>query len=163
MSALISDCTKYRYWLGRDFDQDLLGWEKVRNIVLFVMLNPSTADAETNDKTITRCIGFARSWGFTGFRVVNLYALRLTKKKELFNYEDPIGKENDYWLEKLLKKYPRVVCGWGTDAKQDRVDKFKEIALEVGAKLSCLGTNKGGSPKHPLYLKGDTELIRWED
>ena len=65
MSAVISDCQRYRYWLERDRGERPL---------VFVMLNPSTADAEVDDPTIRRCRRFASDNGYTGIIVVNLYA-----------------------------------------------------------------------------------------
>lgn len=63
-SAVISPCKMYRYLLRRAWDESL-------PTALFVMLNPSTADAEVDDPTIRRCMGFARSWGMGSIEVVN--------------------------------------------------------------------------------------------
>ena len=54
-SAIISDCNKYRYELHRE-------WDKDKKKVLFIMLNPSTADADNNDLTTIRCVNFAKKW-----------------------------------------------------------------------------------------------------
>jgi len=156
--ALISNCKKYRYWLNRPFEDSFLGTKTV----LFVMLNPSTADAFIDDPTIRRCINFAKSWGYKGLIVVNLYAYRATKPCDLWKCKDPVGPENNQWLSKLTKeKNFTVVCAWGANAKSEQVEKFKNITKNNNTKLWCLGTTKNGSPRHPLYIKADQPLIEW--
>src|SRR5262245_19133112 len=86
--ALISPCGLYRYWLTRTWDNSL-------RRVCWVMLNPSTADAEQDDPTIRRCVGFARSWGAGGIIVVNLFAFRASDPKALLRAADPVGPDND--------------------------------------------------------------------
>lgn len=157
-NALISDCEKYRYWLTRSCENMF----PEKGSALFVMLNPSTADANIDDPTIRRCIGFARSWDCNSLTVANLYAYRATKPSELWKCNDPIGPDNDRWLWKLAKEHGDIVCAWGDQAKPERVKEFKKIAKEADVKLWCLGTNKSGSPKHPLYLKADQKLVKWD-
>lgn len=157
MSALISPCGQYRYWLNRGPDNMFM----VRPPALFVMLNPSTADATQDDPTIRRCRGFAESWGHTGFTVVNLYAYRATKPADLWAAVDPIGPDNDDHLYRLTKLYRHAVCAWGANAKPERVQQFIEIARKAGARLWCLGTTKDGAPRHPLYIKATQPLIPW--
>ena len=89
--ATISDCGRYRYGLWR-----IWNWQ-LPNAV-FIMLNPSTADAETDDPTIRRCVGFARSWDLGGVHIANLFALRASDPGELANAQDPIGSANDMYL-----------------------------------------------------------------
>ena len=149
MSAIISDCGQYRYLLTRPSEVEL----PERGTALFLMLNPSTADASLDDPTIRRCRGFAKSWGC---------ALRATNPKELWRHDAPIGAENNYWLEKLAKEYGDVVCAWGANAKPERVNEVYQILKDAGARLWCLGTTKSGAPKHPLYIKADQKLIAWE-
>lgn len=146
----------YRYWLTRDFES----LEQIRDTVLFVMLNPSTANAEFNDPTILRCMNFADSWSMRGLVVVNLYALRSTDPKNLWKHNDPVGPDNDEWLRKICRSHQNIVCAWGNNAKRDRVDQFVELVGD-STKLICLGTNKNGSPKHPLYIKSGTKPVRW--
>lgn len=128
---------------------------------LFVMLNPSTADAEQDDKTIRRCRGFARDWGCAGITVANLYAYRATKPAKLWLADDPVGPDNDNHLRELAKEYGEVVCAWGADAKQERVDQVVEIFRKAGTRLRCLGVTKSGAPRHPLYIKADQPLTEW--
>lgn len=154
MNALISDCGQYRYWLTRH----KLTLLPDRGSALFVMLNPSTADANIDDPTIRRCIGFAQSWDCAGLTVANLYALRATDPRELWSCDDPVGPDNDKHLLSLILEYEDVVCAWGANAKPERVKQFLEIADRPCVRLWCLGTTKAGAPRHPLYLRADAEL-----
>lgn len=158
MGAKLSSCKKYRYSLSRD--TGLLTPDK--GIVLFIMLNPSTADAFTEDPTIRRCMGFAKTWGHSGLVVGNLYALRATNPKELWKADNPIGRNNDYWLKQMMSETKDVVCAWGNNAQPDRAREFINIARELYVNLWCLGINKDGSPRHPLYIKADQKLISYK-
>ena len=149
MSANISDCGQYRYWLRRGSEA---------NALLFIMLNPSTADAVKDDPTIRRCSGFAEKNGYSGIVVANLYAYRATKSRQLWAADDPVGPENDYILEQLVQKQADIVCAWGGKAKPERVARFAEIVNHHDFQLLCLGTTKSGAPRHPLYVKGDQPL-----
>jgi len=158
MSALISGCGNYRYWLSRASE---VPCEPSRKRVLFMMLNPSTADAEIDDPTIRRCRGFAKSWGCNGMAVINLYAFRATNPKELLQCDDPVGIDNDFWIQKLAQEFGYVVCAWGNNAKQERVDHVLSLLFNVP--LMCLGVTKAGMPKHPLYLKSDTQMVEFQN
>lgn len=154
-AAVISDCGSYRYLLRRDLG--LLSESDTEAV--FVMLNPSTADASVDDPTIRRCMGFARSWGHAGLIVINLYAFRSTDPKALRKHPgDVVGPENDEWIRKVLEERSSAICAWGNNADRERVDRFLEIANSVGATLSCLDTTKQGQPKHPLYLSKTASL-----
>ena len=154
--ALISDCGNYRYWLKRPCEFE----HPERGTALFVMLNPSTADADIDDPTIRRCRGFAKRWGCNGLVVANLYALRATSPKDLSAASDPIGPENNWRLRGILREYETVVCAWGANARKDRVDWFVKQLAPLNS-LMCLGTTKSGAPRHPLYIKADQKLIPW--
>ena len=95
-SATFSNCRKYRYALSRS-------WDEKKKIVLFIGLNPSTADEKKDDPTIRRCINYAQSWGFGGLQVANLFAYRATKPTKLRYVENPVGDDNDQQLIKLSK------------------------------------------------------------
>lgn len=156
-SAIISDDQLYRYTLARRWSDDESAF------ATFVMLNPSTADALVDDPTITRCIGFAKSWDMGALHVLNLYALRSVDPKVLWTAEDPVGPKNDDYLTRhaniaLATGWP-LVAGWGANAKPDRVEAV--LALLGENTLQCLGTTKAGAPRHPLYLKADTPLEPW--
>jgi len=128
---------------------------------VFVMLNPSTADATEDDPTIRRCLGFAQAWGRTGLTVANLYALRSTDPKALWKHSDPVGPENDDVLAGLAKQHRELVCAWGANAKPARVSRFRELIEGNGGTLLCLGTTKDGAPRHPLYLSKASQLQKW--
>lgn len=154
MGAIISDCGKYRYVLTRDIKQPVR-WNMP---CLFVMLNPSKADAELDDRTIRRCIGFAEREGCTSLTVVNLYALRSTDPTKLLIDEDPIGPDNDRHILEQIEKHSVgiIVAAWGSHKKA------LTRAIQVMSKFNdayCLGTNKDGQPKHPLYLSKNQPLI----
>lgn len=155
--ALISACGEYRYWLTRD-----TGLLNARNdVAVFVMLNPSTADASADDPTIRRCIAFARSWGCCGLAVVNLYALRSTSPKNLWGHPDPVGPENDRHIAEFAQRHGSVVCAWGANAREQRVTQVANLIRDCGATLHCLGETKHGAPRHPLYLRKDSHRTRW--
>lgn len=158
MSAVISECGTYRYLLTRPSELA----HPDRSTVLFLMLNPSTADASLDDPTIRRCRSFARTWGAAGITVANLYALRATEPAALWLHDHPTGPENDMWLWKLAREYREVICAWGVNAKPNRVLAAMRVFEAAGAKLWCLGTTKDGHPRHPLYVPGDQPMVPWE-
>jgi hypothetical protein len=116
------------------------------------MLNPSVASATIDDPTIRRCIGFAKQYGFTHLNVVNLFALRATDPKELALAADPVGPLNSVYLDNEIRKAGVVIAAWGNHKfAKPQADAFiKKYGGEFI--LNCLGKNKNGSPKHPLYL-----------
>lgn len=127
---------------------------------LFVMLNPSTADAEQDDPTVRRCAGFARAWGLAGYDVVNLFGYRSTAPSALLTIPDPIGPDNDRHILEAAGRADRIIVAWGVHGY------IRERAVQVRAMLSqhrllCLGTTANGNPRHPLYIKGDTEPHDW--
>jgi len=161
-AARLSPDGRYRYWLRRRWaGRDGVG---VRyRLVTFVMLNPSTADAELDDPTIRRCQSFARSWGYDGIMVVNLYALRSTDPKGLWLDGDPVGPRNDSHLRiaAFFAQYDDtpIVAAWGANARPERVAEV--LAIPHMDRLTCLGVTKDGSPRHPLYVRGDTPTTAW--
>lgn len=151
-AASISEDGLYRYALHRWW-----GWG---DRLGFVMLNPSTADAEVDDPTIRRCVGFARSLGFDGIRVVNLYAFRATKPADLWRAAEPTGgQRNDDLLRELLRqaKAQPVIAAWGANAKPDRVAEF--MSWPGSEHVRALGFTKAGAPRHPLYLRADAQPV----
>lgn len=144
-SAEISPCGTYRYALRRT-------WNPARPAVLFVMLNPSTADAEHDDRTIGRCVGFARAWGYGGLLVGNLFAYRATRPRDLRAVAEPVGPENDQWLEVLAREAGAVVAAWGNDGRL-RARDAHVLQLLDAARCLCLKRTKAGAPWHPLYVQ----------
>ena len=143
-AAVISECGKYRYSLSRVWDQN-------KNCVLFILLNGSTADAERDDPTVRRCMGYAKAWGYGGFYIGNLFAFRSTDPKEMKKAIDPVGPENNAYLVSLSDKCGLVVCGWGNHGRFKNRDK--RVKRLIPKMLHCLEKSKDGNPKHPLYLK----------
>ena len=155
-SAVLSPCGTYRYRLERR------PWPPSgAGTVVFCMLNPSTADDRDDDPTIRRLRGFAAAWGYAGFTVVNLYALRSPDPAALKSHVDPIGPLNDHWIAATATEAGAVVCAWGTNAQPERVAAVVQALEAAGVQMQCLGTTKDGHPRHPLYVKGDTTLIPW--
>jgi len=163
--ASISGCGTYRYWLSRSWG----GNEYHNHYMIFVMLNPSTADAKEDDPTIRRCVSFAKREGYDGLIVINLFAYRATDPKELKNKWpfDTVGIHNPLQYYVWPYAYGHVlpiVCAWGTKGNYLNQDKkFIEMCHKHDVKMFCLGTTKAGHPKHPLYLKSDTPLVEFQN
>lgn len=145
--AVISGCGKYRYTLDRQW-----GYNGLKP-VLWVMLNPSTADANEDDPTIRRVRGFSKAWGYDGFTVVNLYAYRATSPVMLKMAEDPVGPDNDESIRMAAANAARVVCAWGQPGPQrERASRVLQMLSEISGTLYMLRQNENGQPAHPLYL-----------
>lgn len=153
-SAVISECGRYRYSLTRDWS------DEPRSV--FVMLNPSTADALKDDPTIRRCTAFARDWGHGSIEVVNLFALRATDPVELLRATDPVGPDNDDYINAAFSRAAFVVCAWGAHSMAvRRVKTVREIAASRGTVLNALRVTKSGAPSHPLYLPRGLRAEPW--
>ena len=152
-TAHISKCRRYRYVLTREFGGE--------STCLFIMLNPSTADADHDDPTIRRCIGFAKREGFDRLEVVNLYAFRSTSPSTLFTAPDPVGPDNISEIREALGRADMVIAAWGNNANGDAYQAGEVVALieRSGRPVKCFGLTKQGQPKHPLYLRSDAELV----
>lgn len=147
--ASLSACGKYRFELGRAWDSELPR-------LVFVMLNPSTADAEQDDPTIRKCIGFARRLGFGSISVANLFAYRATKPAALKAAGYPLHAYEDYYISKLSAggdSDSSVVCAWGSNATGlARVAEVLALIRKAGRKPLALRVNGDGTPAHPLML-----------
>ncbi|VAW44932.1 generated by GeneMarkS [hydrothermal vent metagenome] len=148
-TAKLSDCRKYRFALWRT-------WDDSKPHVMFVGLNPSTADETTDDPTLTRCINFAKSWNFGGVCMANIFAYRATEPSAMKVAKDPIGSENNDWLIGLSNEAGLVVAAWGNDGSYlGRSEQVKQLLPN----LHCLKLNKSGEPAHPLYQKADMKPV----
>ncbi|MCY7334496.1 MAG: DUF1643 domain-containing protein [Pseudanabaena sp. CAN_BIN31] len=114
--AVVDKTELYRYSLWREWNIDAPK-------LVFIMLNPSKADAYIDDPTLRRCIGFAKSWGFGSLLVINLFAYRSTKPSELRQVNDPVGSQNDRYLKKAIKSADKVVVAWGDNGKLMQRDR----------------------------------------
>lgn len=121
--------------------------------VLWIMLNPSTADADKDDPTIRRCIGLTKGWdfGYGAIEVVNLFAFRTSDPKELKAYDYPIGEANDLHIETLSKSAGLVMAAWGAHAPHNRAKLVLNCLLR-NVTVNCLGYCKCGCPRHPLMV-----------
>lgn len=161
--AVLSPDKAHRYSLWRTWD-----YSKPR--IMFIGLNPSRADAIKSDPTITRCINFADGWGYGSLYFANLFSFRtpyvyvqavmpdIEEQWEplLPNLEKAVGPDCDGHLMDMMEKSDKVVCCWGSWAFIDERSFFVQcMLLDMPF---CLGKNKDGSPKHPLYLKSTTPL-----
>ena len=153
--AVISPDGRYRYKLVRY-------WAKNRAPVIWIMLNPSTADDVQDDATIRRCISFAKRWGFGGIEVYNLFALRSRYPVRIQRTDDPIGPENDRWLKKAACSRRTIVVAWGRCGTllQSRraAGVMGLLARYMDAHPVALGLTRQGSPKHPLYVPNGVVL-----
>lgn len=154
--AVISDCGRYRYRLEERWAPG--------PATLWIMLNPSTADAKVDDPTIRRVRGFTRAFGAPGFVVVNLYALRSPSPKDLRRAADPVGPLNDDTIRRELAACADVVAAWGSAHHNapcfaNRVAFAREAAGP--GRLRCLATTDDGAPRHPLYLRAELRPIPW--
>lgn len=152
-SATISEDGLYRYDLRRDWEPTIAATRAT-----FILLNPSTADADKDDATIRRCIGYARRWGMHGMTVVNLFALRSTDPRALYNAEDPVGPGNEKALLDAAVNARLVVAAWGNHGRlMNRGDETTNW-LKRHATLWCFNLSATGQPVHPLYQRSDREL-----
>jgi hypothetical protein len=149
IDATISACRGYRYRLWRRWGHG--------PTCIFVMLNPSTADATQDDPTIRRVTRFARREGCGSIAVVNLFAFRASSPAVMKAATDPIGPENDEHLVRTLQNATGpVIAAWGLHGSFRERDRA--VRLLTNVQFSCLGRTKGGAPRHPLYVRADAPL-----
>lgn len=150
--AVISDCGKYRYLLRRTWD-----FKKPR--ALLVMLNPSTADAHTDDATIRSCVRLLSGIGYGSMEVVNVFAFRATDPAELEKVEDPIGPQNADIMDNAIRRCDVVVFAWGAhEMAKERGRLIRSTVKASKPAVYCFGKTKQGDPRHPLYIKSGTTL-----
>jgi hypothetical protein len=142
----------YRYLLWRIWDLQLPR-------LLWIMLNPSTADETTNDPTLRRILGFSHASGFGGLEVVNLYALRSPSPKALLLASDAIGPENDRYIQEAMLRADKIIVAWGNEGARDGRDQA--VLSLLSCPVFCLGMTRVGCPRHPLYVKAETRLCSY--
>lgn len=148
MTAIISDCGLYRYWLERQ----VAG----AGATVVIMVNPSTADAVEDDHTIRKLKGFGEIHGWGRIIVGNLFAYRTKDVRKLAGVADPVGEDNDYWLSRMLGTGCRVICAWGPRAKmpkalRGRADHVLGMISMSGVPAYRIGAPVADSgPRHPL-------------
>jgi len=148
-TAKLSECRKYRFALWRT-------WDDSKPYVMFVGLNPSTADENIDDPTLTRCINYAKIWGFGGVCMANIFAFRATQPAVMKAAKDPVGPKNNEWLKALASDAGLIIAAWGNDGSY--LMRSQEIR-ELLPNIHCLKMNKSGEPAHPLYQKADLQPV----
>lgn len=143
----------HRYLLWRH-------WSPYGRVLPWIMLNPSTADAQQDDPTIRRCIDFSKRWGYGGMIVANLFAVRSPSPDAMVRTDDPIGPGNDRVLAAISRPLTMVVCAWGRLGRCG--GRGAAVLQQIRHNLAvpmCLGLNGDRSPKHPLYVRASARLI----
>lgn len=148
---------RYRLWRARG---------RMGNTMVFVMLNPSTADGTVDDATIRRCLFFAERQDAVRIEVVNLYALRSTAPKKLLGVADPVGPQNDSTLAAVFDDADVLVFAWGSFKAPNKAERVREVVFHAKDRSHvlpvCFGCGKDGSPRHPLYQPNDRALVEWK-
>ena len=161
--ARLSACGRYRYGLSRTWDAGLI---PSKGCVLFVMLNPSTADADRDDPTIRKCMGFARRWGHNAIEVVNLFAWRATDPDVMAQAEcngaDIIGPDNDRHIIEAAHRAGVIVAAWGelggtwvnsSSLRCRRVfGMLRGFERDRPRDVFALRLTKDGHPAHPARI-----------
>lgn len=156
--ANLSTDRLYRYRLWRE-------WGAVSNRIAFIGVNPSTADETTDDRTITKCIGFAKRWGFGALDMINLFAWRSTDVRALMATVDPIGPDNDATIAHVVSIAARVVLAWGRGDKCALLPSRAAavsvlVAKRASGDVGQLGKPcADGQPSHPLMLAYATPFL----
>jgi hypothetical protein len=149
-AARFDDSGRYRTWLERSW--------AAGPTVAFVMLNPNTADATSDDPTIRRCVGFAQRWAFGRLIVVNLFTWRCRHPADLSSVADPVGPRADAAIAEAIAGSERVVVAWGNHGAL--LGRDQAVAPLIGGAWS-LGLTKRSQPRHPLYVRRDQGLVAY--
>ena len=154
-ACIFSEDRVYRYnWARR------LSNEPGR--MLCIGVNPSKADEDRSDNTVTRCCNFARRFGYGVLEMANLNAFRATDPKDMKAASDPVGPDNDFHLREAIRRCDLIVPAWGIHgAFMDRDQEVLEIIRREGKVPYCFGKTKDGYPRHPSRLANSTELVRY--
>jgi hypothetical protein len=148
--AEFSIAGSYRYVLWRI-------WDETKPTIMFIGLNPSTANSTDPDPTITRVVSFAKEWGYGGMFMLNLFTIISSDPKALRNCPDR-DRKADHYLQIYDYMVKRVVFAWGNF--RESKERAQDV-IRMFPNAYCLKKNKDGSPRHPLFVKGGTELIKF--
>jgi hypothetical protein len=132
---------------------------------LFIMMNPSTADETHNDPTVAKIMRYAWGWGWGTLLVGNTFAYRATDQRRLLQVSDPIGQLNDHWLEQMALRADCVIMAYGQPKSVKLRARGPAVAAMLRAKghrLHVLELANDGTPKHPLFLRGDLKPVEWK-
>lgn len=155
--AVLSLDGLYRYRLER-------AWGDETATATWVMLNPSTADAHVDDRTVNQCVTFSRMAGYGRLVIVNLFALRATDPAELLTHRDPVGLGNEYHVGRALAEASLIVAAWGTHkmAARSTIRLRLRDAAPPEVDVVCLGKTASGAPKHPCRLSPRTLFLPFD-
>ena len=175
--AAFSRCGRYRWFLERCWNDPCARqrMDGACDTLIFCGLNPSRADANTDDPTMRRLSGFAQTWGYRRLVVINLFALITPSPAVLRRHRRPVGDANDAVLNSWLQRWCRcpgwtLWLGWGAGGglgrrdqwMLERLSELNSLRQQHGASGPlCLGTTRSGHPRHPLYLAGSASLQAW--
>jgi hypothetical protein len=161
-AAYISPCSLYRYWLKREWFSTRIALPFGRAI-LWVGLNPSTADAFTDDNTIRRMMGISDAWGYRKMYVCNVFAWRSTDPRKLMtlDYDTKCGPDNYTTLCDVRQRCDLVVGAWGASPYVTAADERRVFDAVGGSGMFCVGHTKSGAPRHPLYLPNNVSPAAW--
>ena len=151
--AVISSCEQYRYALWRRWGEG--------TALVWIMLNPSKADAEQDDPTIRVVCGRSRLLGYSGAVVMNLFAYRATSPADMMSAADPVGPDNDRTLLKVRTSAGPIVCAWGAHGGHRGRDR-RVLSLLMGKDLAALRLTKDGHPCHPLRIPYSEPLVPYD-
>lgn len=152
--ATFSPCKLYRYTLWRQWDEG--------PTLMFLMLNPSTADEIDNDPTVERCQRRAVAMGYGRLVVCNIFAFRATDPQDMKAAADPVGPDNDQAILDQARQAAMVICAWGNHGGHlERSDTVAAMLKQAGIQLHCLEITGAGEPKHPLYVSYDVSPQLW--
>lgn len=154
--AILSPDGAYRYALWRRWQP------RPQPACLFIGLNPSTADAMTDDQTIRRCRTLADTWGYGAILMGNLYAFRARQPADMHAAADPVGPDCDRWLAELAGTAALTVACWGSDPGP-QPGRRRHLLLSVLPRLYVLGFTKDGAPRHPSRMPNIPAPLPWRE
>ena len=158
-SAKFDEEHKHRYYLSRI-------WDDSHSKILFIGLNPSKADDVEDDNTVRRLITFSQSWGFGGFYIVNLYSFIATEPEDMIRWyymrtnkmQRALFKQNMEYALRYARICSMTAFCWGAGIPNEEASTRY---IRTFRDAYCFGHTKDGHPKHPLFLAGNTELIKF--
>lgn len=157
--AIFNDMRTHRYLLRRI-------WDEEREMICFIGLNPSTANEDENDPTIKSCMRIARNQNAGGIYMVNLFSYITAYPDVLVaNFNDAVNPKTNLYIDSSFRACHKIICAWGRwPFAHTRKKEIEHLIAEdpyFENRVYCLGKNQDGSPKHPLYIKSDIELINY--
>lgn len=150
--AEFSPCRKYRYALWRI-------WDETMPLVMFIGLNPSTANETKNDNTISSVVSIAKNLGYGGVYMMNCFPYISTNPDDLKDFGNTAL--NDHWLYKISDICQDIIFAWGNFKIVKELGRNIELA-GMFPQAKALQLNQNGSPKHPLYVKRTVQPVPYK-